>query len=142
MARKVFFSFHYKNDIRRVVQVRNSWKIRPGNDSQPFLDRAEWEQLKRTSDQAVENWIEKQLNGTSVTVVLIGSNTFDRKWVRHEIERSYKLKKGMLVGNAHSLESAQPLYFRVSFSISPTFLIDYLLFKQHFLYFFPLPHGH
>ena len=25
MARKVFFSFHYERDVRRIVQVRNSW---------------------------------------------------------------------------------------------------------------------
>jgi hypothetical protein len=96
MARKVFFSFHYKRDVRRVSQVRNSWIIRPGGEAQPFLDKAEWESIKRTGSAAIEKWIDTQLSGTSVTVVLIGAETSERPWVRHEIKRSYELKKGML----------------------------------------------
>jgi len=46
MARRVFFSFHYKRDIRRVVQVRNSWVVRGSKETQPFLDRVEWEKIK------------------------------------------------------------------------------------------------
>ncbi len=107
MARKVFFSFHYKNDIRRVVQVRNSWRIRNGNDTQPFMDKADWETLKRSSDNAIENWIEKQLKGTSVTVVLIGSDTFNRPWVRHEINRSHLLGKGMIGVYIHNVKDPQ-----------------------------------
>jgi len=37
------------------------------------MDKAEWESIKRTGTQAIEKWIDKQLNGTSVTVVLIKS---------------------------------------------------------------------
>jgi len=96
MARRVFFSFQYDRDIRRVVQIRNSWRIRPENETQPFMDKADWESLRRTGDAAVERWIEKQLVGTSVTVILIGATTFDSKWVRHEIKRSFELEKGIL----------------------------------------------
>ncbi len=56
MARRVFFSFHYDRDIRRVVQVRNSWVVRAGNETQPFMDKAEWESIKRTGKQAIEKW--------------------------------------------------------------------------------------
>ncbi|MBA56407.1 MAG: TIR-like domain-containing protein [Pseudomonadales bacterium] len=107
MPRKVFFSFHYKNDIRRVVQVRNSGVIRAGDETQPFMDKAEWEKLKRSSHNAIENWIEKQLKGTSVTVVLIGSDTYSRAWVKHEIKRSYELKKGMFGIYIHNIKDPQ-----------------------------------
>lgn len=93
MARKVYFSFHYDRDIRRVVQIRNSWVFRAEKETQPFLDKAEWESIMRSSRQVIEKWIEDQLDGTSVTVVLIGSETYNREWVRHEIKRSYELKK-------------------------------------------------
>ena len=96
MARRVFFSFHYQRDVRRVAQIRNSWVVRPGNESQPFMDKAEWESIKRTGSKAIEKWIENQLTGTSVTVVLIGAETYDRPWVQHEIKRSYELGKGMI----------------------------------------------
>ncbi len=96
MARRVFFSFHYKRDVRRVVQVRNSWVIRAKGDAQPFLDKAEWEKVKNSSSTAIERWIDDQLKGTSVTVVLIGAETYDREWVRHEIKRSHELGKGLV----------------------------------------------
>ncbi|HFQ4887183.1 TPA: TIR domain-containing protein [Vibrio vulnificus] len=106
MARKVFFSFHYERDVRRVVQVRNSWVIRPGGEAQPFYDKAEFEEAKRRSG-GIEQWIEEQLKGTSVTVILFGAETYDRKWVRHEIKRSYELKKGILAIDIHRIKDPQ-----------------------------------
>ena len=47
MARRVFFSFHYARDVRRIVQVRNSWLLRPGSEAQPFYDKADWEEAKQ-----------------------------------------------------------------------------------------------
>ena len=44
MARRVFFSFHYDRDVRRVVQVRNSWVVRGEREAQPFYDKAEFEE--------------------------------------------------------------------------------------------------
>lgn len=70
MARKVFYSFHYANDISRVMVVRNHWVTNP-DEANAIIDKAEFEQIKRQGDQAVKRWINKQLNGTSVTVVLI-----------------------------------------------------------------------
>lgn len=100
MARKIFFSFHYERDVRRVVQVRNSWVVRAKGEAQPFYDKAQWETIKRTG---VERWIENQLSGTSVTVVLIGAKTYDRQWVRHEVKRSYELGKGILGIHIHNI---------------------------------------
>lgn len=95
MARKVFFSFHFERDVFRVMQVRNSWVIRNRGEAQPFYDKAQFEEAKRRAG-GIERWIEEQLHGTSVTVVLIGAETAARKWVNHEIKRSFELGKGML----------------------------------------------
>lgn len=108
MTTPVFFSFHYDRDIRRVVQVRNSWVVRPEHEkTQPFLDKAEWESIKRSGNQSIENWIEKQLKNTSVTIVLIGAETYEREWVRHEIKRSHELNKGMLGIYIHNVKDPQ-----------------------------------
>ncbi|HEU4683777.1 MAG TPA: TIR domain-containing protein [Nitrospira sp.] len=104
MARRVFFSFHYDRDIRRVVQIRKSWVVRANGEAQPFCDSAEWEAIKRTG---IEKWIEEQLAGTSVTVVLIGAETYYREWVLHEIKRSYELKKGILGVYIHNVKDPQ-----------------------------------
>ena len=48
--------------------------------------------------------IDKGLEGTSVTVVLIGKETSDRKWVRYEIKESYKKGNGLLGVYIHNIK--------------------------------------
>ena len=40
--------------------------------------------------------IDDQLNGTSVTVVLVGSETCASRWVKYEIEKSIEIGNGLL----------------------------------------------
>jgi hypothetical protein len=94
MARKVFFSFHYARDAWRVSQIRNVNAI-SRVEKTPFLDAAGWEQVRRQGDAAVRKWIDDQLKGTSVTVVLVGKETSTRPWVKYEIDQSIKLGKGL-----------------------------------------------
>lgn len=89
MARRVFFSFHYDNDINRSMVVRNSW-VTQGKEAAGFIDKAEFEEIKRQGKAAVERWIDKQLEGTSVTVVLVGSETLNRPFVQYEVIESIK----------------------------------------------------
>jgi hypothetical protein len=106
IARKVFFSFHYDRDVRRVMQIRNSWIVRPEGTAQPFYDKADFEEAKRRVG-GIEKWIEDQLAGTSVTVVLFGRETYDRPWVRHEVKRSVELRKGLLAIDIHNVKDPQ-----------------------------------
>jgi hypothetical protein len=96
MARRVFFSFHHQGDIRRIGQIRNSWVTKPNQEDAGFVDAASWESIKKQGDQAVKRWIDAQLNGTSVTVVLIGSETASRPWVQYEISESHNKGNGLL----------------------------------------------
>jgi len=98
MARRVFFSFHYKRDGWRVAQVRNSWVTKPDKEAAGYIDAASWEELERQGDEAIKRWINNQLTGTSVTVVLIGAQTAQRKWVKYEIIESRDNKKNGLLG--------------------------------------------
>ena len=96
MARRVFFSFHYERDIWRASQVRNSWVTKPDREAAGFWDAAAWEEVKKKGDEAIKRWIDKQLEGTSVTAVLIGAQTSERKYVRYEIIQSYNKGNGLL----------------------------------------------
>lgn len=102
MARRVFFSFHYERDAVRAGQVRNSNVIKNKSiETSDFIDAAKWEEIKRGGDVAIKRWIKDQLNGTSVTVVLIGSQTVDhngtvRPWIKYEIDESLKKRNGLL----------------------------------------------
>ena len=40
-------------------------------------------------------------------MILFGAETYDRKWVRHEIKRSYELKKGILAIDIHRVKDPQ-----------------------------------
>jgi len=92
--RKVFFSFKYK-DVSRAMVVRNSW-VTQGKEAAGFIDAANFEELERQGDAAIKNWIDKQLNGTSVTVILVGAKTCDSRWVKYEIEKSIEIGNGLL----------------------------------------------
>jgi hypothetical protein len=102
VARKVFFSFHYARDVRRIQQVRNSWVVREKGASQPFYDSADFEEAKRRAG-GIEKWIEDQLKGCSVTAVLFGAETYQREWVKYEIRRSYELKMGIVAIDIHNV---------------------------------------
>jgi hypothetical protein len=94
MARKVFFSFKYE-DVARAMVVRNSW-VTQTRRAAGFYDAAEFERVKRQGPQAIKTWIDNQLKGTSVTVVLVGSQTCRSRWVRYEIEASKARGNGLL----------------------------------------------
>lgn len=95
MARRTFFSFKYKDDVSRAMVVRNSW-VTQGKEAAGFVDSADFEKLKKQGDTAIQNWIDKQLEGTSVTVVLIGANTCTSRWVKYEIAKSIAIGNGLL----------------------------------------------
>lgn len=94
MARKVFFSFKY-DDVSRAMVVRNSDVIR-GDDKRGFIDKAEFEKVERQGNPAIQRWIDAQLDGTSVTVVLVGARTDQSRWVRYEVTESIKRGNGLL----------------------------------------------
>ncbi len=95
MARRVFFSFHYERDLWRVNVVRNSGAIE-GISAAGFHDASLWEETKRKGDVAVKELIDSGLQGTSVTVILIGAETANRKYVSYEVEQSVARGNGML----------------------------------------------
>lgn len=107
MVRQVFFSFHYGRDIWRVNQVRNSWVAKKDREAAGFVDAAEWEEVKREGEDAIQEWIDDQIHGTSVTVVLIGNETADRDWIRYEIKKSFKRGNGIVGIKVHSLKDKE-----------------------------------
>ena len=95
MARYTFFSFSYE-DVKnfKVNVVRNSWLL--NNSSETFIDGSIWEKEKSKGASVIKNIIETGLNKTSVTTVLIGSDTAERRWVKYEIIKSFERGNGIL----------------------------------------------
>ena len=100
MKRQIFYSFHFKNDCWRTGQVRNIGTIE-GNKP---VSENDWEEVKKKGDENIKKWINDQLKYRSCTVVLIGSETSKRKWVKYEIEKSWNDGKGVLGIYIHNLE--------------------------------------
>lgn len=100
--RQVFFSFHYDNDNWRAGQVRNMGKV---DSSSTFSDN-DWEEIKEKTETKIKEWIDEQLNKRSCIIVLIGKETANRKWIKYEIKRAYKLNKGIVGIYIHKLKNA------------------------------------
>lgn len=68
------------------------------------MDKAAWEKVQRKGDAAVKAWIDKEMIGTGVTVVLIGQLTATRPYVQYEIQQSIKKRKGLLGIYIHKIK--------------------------------------
>lgn len=104
MARRVYFAFHYQNDISRVNVVRNSW-VTQEREAAGFFDASLWEKAKRTGEDAIKRMINDGIKGTSVTVFLLGSETAGRPWVRYELEKSHENGNGLLSIFVHNIKN-------------------------------------
>ena len=108
MARRTFFSFHYKPDVTRAWVVRNSWvtKVAQGTrEDAGFFDSSVFEASQREGDDSLKRFLREGLNGTTVTCVLVGAETCIRRWVRYEIFRSFIRGNGLLAVRIHTIGS-------------------------------------
>lgn len=90
MAKRVFFSFHYE-DVKtfRANVVRNHGFTKQSGQDAGFFDASIWEDAKKHGELSLKRLINTNLENTSVTCVLIGTGTWNRRWVRYEIMKSY-----------------------------------------------------
>ena len=102
MARRVFYSFHYKKDCWRVSQIKNIGAV----EGQPLLSSNEWESVEEKGDKAIQKWIDDNMSGKSCLVVLIGQNTAGRPWVNYEIEKAWKDGKGVMGVYIHGIKDS------------------------------------
>ena len=102
MTRRAFYSFHYQPDNWRAAQVRSMGVI---DGNKPASDNA-WEDVKAGGDDAIQEWIDDQLAGKTVVIILIGQNTAGRKWINYEIKKAWRDKKGVLGIYIHNLKNS------------------------------------
>ena len=95
MTRFVFFSFAYDYVKNFKVNVaRYSWLINKSEET--FTDGSIWEKEKTKGATAIMKLIENGLNKTSVTAILIGEETANRRWMNYEILKSFDRGNGIL----------------------------------------------
>jgi hypothetical protein len=110
MPKRVFFSFHYQDVIDfRANVVRQHWLTKPDREAAGFFDASMWESAKRTGSVAVKRLINSGLYGTSVTCVLVGSETYVRPWVRYEILNSFRKGNSILAVHINTIKGRDQL---------------------------------
>ena len=75
MAKRVFFSFYYENDLSRALVVKNNWALKE-NEESGFISNSEFERMKRDGDEAIE--------------------PLDSKYVQYAIKKSYELGNAII----------------------------------------------
>ena len=103
MARRVFFSFHYQQDIWRVNQIRNIPNV-IGCSAAGFQDASLWEEAEKKGPDAIMALIDKGLENTTVTVVCVGFKTAGRKYINYEIDQSIARGNGIVAVQVHHLK--------------------------------------
>jgi hypothetical protein len=101
MPRRCFYSFHYTPDCHRVSQIRQIGSIegnRPASDN-------DWETVKGGGEPAIKRWIATQMAGKSCTIVLVGAGTANRKWINHEIIKSWDAGMGVVGIRIHGIKN-------------------------------------
>ena len=104
MARRVYFGFDYEDvaDFRANV-VRNHWRTKEHREAAGFFDASLWETTVSQGDLAIKRLINNGLRATSVTCILVGSETYLRPWVRYEMLKSYKKGSDLLSVHINSI---------------------------------------
>ena len=98
--RRVFYSFHYAKDVMRASQIRQIGALE-GNE--PVSDN-DWDEVKKKGKGNIGCWIDKNMEGRSCLVVLVGEETADREWVKYEIEHAWEKGMGVVGIYVHNIK--------------------------------------
>jgi hypothetical protein len=104
-VRRTFFSFHYQQDVTRAHVVRNSWVTKEEREDAGFFDASVFESKQRAGDDTLKAFLTEAFKGTTVTCVLIGSQTAYRPWVRYELVRSFQRGNGLFGIRIHNIKN-------------------------------------
>lgn len=102
MARRTFFSFHYKPDVSRAWVVKNSQIVKDREDA-GFLDSSAFEEAQRKDPASLKRFLQKEMDGSSVVCALAGAETALRRWVRFEIMQGIWDGRGIFGIRIHTI---------------------------------------
>ncbi|MFZ7088912.1 TIR domain-containing protein [Curtobacterium sp. RRHDQ10] len=101
MAKTVFYSFHYAQDVHRVQLVEKIGAL----EGQPILNSQDWESIQARGEAAIQKWIDDQMKYKRAVIVLIGRYTSQRPWVQYEIEKAWADNHPLLGIRIHGISS-------------------------------------
>jgi hypothetical protein len=95
--RKAYFAFRFE-DIMRVNNVRNAWKFNHPESlyKRSFFDRSIWGKSDAQKPESLKALMRGAVVQSSAICVLIGTHTWQGRWVKYEIARSVIDERGLL----------------------------------------------
>jgi len=84
--------------------VRDSWHAE-GHSAAGFIDKSA--DAAARNQAAMQDWIDNQLQGSSVTVVLVAARTAADPWVHYVIEKSVERGNGLIGIDVSKIEDMQ-----------------------------------
>lgn len=102
-ARHVYFSFHYQRDVQRAEIVKRHGLTKGGDQAAGFFNGSLEEEAKTKGEAAVKKLIDDGMKGSTVTCVLIGTETYKRNWVHYEILHSVERGMGVFGVRVHGI---------------------------------------
>lgn len=110
--KNVFVSHHHKDDASinkmqsilngRNYSIRNSsMRVKPKNQAR--LDN------KQVSDRTIKRLLRMKMRWSGSVIVIIGKKTYQRPWVKWEIDMARKLGKPIIGVYEHGLKDKVPL---------------------------------
>ena len=106
---RVFFSFDHSMDTRRAAVVREHWITTPEREATGFWEAPGGDIAQKLAEDTMRRRVNAALEGTSVTVVLIGPWTASRSSVQYEIKRSIQHGNGLLGVRVHTIKGQRGL---------------------------------
>jgi hypothetical protein len=99
MAKRVYFALDYEDVSDFRANVVRKHNFASGVEKAGYFDASVWEEAKKQDPTSLKRLINAELEYTSVTAVLIGAGTWNRRWVRYEIMKS--IERGNRVFGIH-----------------------------------------
>jgi hypothetical protein len=93
MAKRIFISYNHKDQMKAKGFNLLQWNK---NVDVEFVGRHLLDPVDSKNKDYIRSKVVEQLTGTSVSVVLLGSETADSDWVKWEIDKSIEKKNGIL----------------------------------------------
>src|SRR5215208_5306584 len=97
MAKRVFFTFDYRDLVEGRVEVVRQRLTSTGHGSLGFFEPSAWAHALGSGEQALMRMIDTGLARTAATCVLVGSETYRDPGVRYALMRSYRRGNALLI---------------------------------------------
>lgn len=101
----VFFAFDRALDSARAEMLRERWDG-PDRTSSGFCDDSTWASVQMRGVEGVVDWVQSEMVGSDVVVVLIGAETTFCGHVKTAIERGVEAGLGVVGIRVHQIPGA------------------------------------